>query len=352
MTALDPSAPADPTAAPQPGWYPDPQDSTGSADRWWNGAGWSEHRRRRAWTPPTAPPAPAVAFRTPARTGGSSAAWWSLGLGLLALAVALAVLLEHGSYVWVSTSGVLAVINGIRALRLRDRGPVVVVPAIIGIVAGSLGTTLMLLSLVVPVRFSTFVSTDDLPASGSDAAGPVAAAPLGSSTPLASRAPVGSPAPIPTPSQPLQAWAPSPLPDDQLTTYSAVPTRSITSASAGCGVLSYDPQALPLSRYTETEARQMQDWLSLQSQDIAGSLQSFAKDHRAWPSRLDEDPQSRVLFTIASDGSCLVLGAVPKGTELRYALSPDHGQSALALYNTSLKVGTLWRSVDDTVYWL
>ena len=35
---------SDPNALPIAGWYPDPENEAG--DRWWNGATWSDHRRR------------------------------------------------------------------------------------------------------------------------------------------------------------------------------------------------------------------------------------------------------------------------------------------------------------------
>src|SRR5579875_1035957 len=337
MTSIDSPSHPDPTAAPPPGWYPDPRDTTDSLDRWWNGVEWSGHTRRRPWTPPTAaqPPAPAQPATAARRRTSSSAAWWSLGLGLLALTVAISVIVRQGSYVWVSTSGVFAVINGIRALRARSRTAI----AIAGIVTGSLGTLLMLITLVMPIRF--FVSSDDsLPGGAAAAAAaqaPVAPAPA---APVQSAAPLASPAPTST--QPLQAYAPSALPDDQLNSYSGVPIKSITSASAGCGVLTAEEPALPMMDLHATEARRAQDRMSLESDGIRSGLQAYVKQNNAWPTRIDQDPQTRVLFTIAPDGSCDALGTVSKVTAVRYALSPDHGQAAVALLDTTLKVGTVW----------
>jgi len=56
---------AQPTAGPPPGWYPDPGGS--SAQRWWNGAGWTEALQSVA-APAAAPvaPAPVVAPVAPA----------------------------------------------------------------------------------------------------------------------------------------------------------------------------------------------------------------------------------------------------------------------------------------------
>lgn len=175
MTTLDPSAPTDEAdASPQPGWYPDPEDPYGPAGRWWNGVAWSEHTRRKAM--PIRPVAQAAPLPAPARNPGvvlhNGPAWWSLGLGLLSLALAIGVMVSDADYVWLSTSGVFALFNGIRALRLRSAGLASqLVAPIIGIVAGSLGTMLMLVMLLVPVHF--FVSSDDTLDGSSGAAAPL-----------------------------------------------------------------------------------------------------------------------------------------------------------------------------------
>jgi hypothetical protein len=175
MTTLDPSA-AQTTAGgtPQPGWYPDPQIPNGATDRWWNGIAWSEHVRRRTSTPaPAAPVAPAAA-RT-ARILHNGPAWWSLGLGLVSLGLALAVLLSDSGSVWLSTSGVFAVLNGVRALRLRSAGLASPLAApIIGIVAGALGSLLMLLLVLMPVGTAGDVS----PSGPFDGSASGAAAPM------------------------------------------------------------------------------------------------------------------------------------------------------------------------------
>lgn len=348
MTTLDPAAAHTAAGAtPQPGWYPDPQDPNGATDRWWNGAAWSEHIRRRAWAAP-APAAPASAAGA-SRMLRNGPAWWSLGLGLVSLGIVAGVIVSGADYVWLSTSGVFAVLNGVRALRLRSAGLATALAApIIGIVSGSLGTMLMLLLLLVPIRFTTFVTPGDT----FDGSTGDAAAPLQQTVPQAPSGSVGSAAAAPAPTEPLQAQPPSALPDDQLTTYTGVSIHSVTSASAGCGVLTVTEGALPLSEYRETEARHMQDWLSLESQSLRSGLQSYVKETKGWPSALDEDPQTRVLFTKGPGGSCDVIGPIPKNADVRYAMSPDRGQVAIALYNSTLKVGTLWRSVDDTMYWL
>jgi Protein of unknown function (DUF2510) len=163
MTTIDPASDRPVTTGPLPGWYHDPALQDGSRLRWWDGAGWSEHTRPvTAPAPPTATPAQAPSASTPgfgaARvapplTGTGAArrimhngtAWWSFGLGLVALSIVALVLVGHRNSILISTSGVIAVISGIRALRLRSLGVAdALVPAVLGIVFGALSTLLML----------------------------------------------------------------------------------------------------------------------------------------------------------------------------------------------------------------
>ena len=75
-------------SAPQPGWYADPENPAG--ERWWNGSGWSDHKRSSAeaataapasFAPvdsvasvaPAAPMAPAAPAVDPGFTFGSAA---------------------------------------------------------------------------------------------------------------------------------------------------------------------------------------------------------------------------------------------------------------------------------------
>jgi hypothetical protein len=51
-------------SAPQPGWYADPENPAG--ERWWNGSGWSEHKRDSSEAAASVAPATAVAPATPA----------------------------------------------------------------------------------------------------------------------------------------------------------------------------------------------------------------------------------------------------------------------------------------------
>jgi hypothetical protein len=164
MTTADPMADQPFSTGPQPGWYRDPAVADGSSVRWWTGAAWSEHTRPVvAAPPPVAAPsvsktpagaarpvtsAPRTAAAAPAvaqRAMHNGTAWLSFGLGLLAVTIVSLVFLGHRTSIWISSSGVVAIISGARALRLRSLGVAsAVVPAVLGIVFGALGTLMML----------------------------------------------------------------------------------------------------------------------------------------------------------------------------------------------------------------
>jgi Protein of unknown function (DUF2510) len=154
MTAIDPASDQPTARGPQAGWYNDPGAPDGTRLRWWNGAGWSEHTQPVA-APPTSPAmassvprqGPATAVRGRVMRNGT--AWWSFGLGLLALSVALLMLTSHRTSIWISSSGVIAIISGVRALRIRSLGFAdALVPAALGIAFGGLGTLLMFVRLL------------------------------------------------------------------------------------------------------------------------------------------------------------------------------------------------------------
>jgi len=166
MTAIDPASDQPAIQAPQPGWYHDPAVADGSRLRWWTGALWSEHTRPFA----QAPSAPAVATAAQAgfapratatgrqpgtaqaaqRVMHNGTAWVSFSLGLLALCIALLVLVGHHTSILISSSGIVGIITGVRALRLRSLGfASALVPAVLGIAFGALGTVLMLGMLLV-----------------------------------------------------------------------------------------------------------------------------------------------------------------------------------------------------------
>jgi hypothetical protein len=327
MTTFEPTPPSSVSAEnPAPGWYPDPVRD-GRGERWWTGESWSGHSRSAGETiaaPPVVPAAAApTAFARVAPRNGT--AWAALAFGLAGLGIALGSVFGHGGY-WVSTIGVIAIVQGARAIRLRSQGvATALAPAVAGIAAGALATVLMLALIVLP---STGSGSE--PDSG---AMPGAAAANGT-------APGGM----------LDAVPAQPLPDDALSAYRAVKTRSVTSASARCGVVTAQAQAVPLDQRQRTAARIRQDFIGLQVQQMAQVLAEDVKTTKAWPSVLDVDPETGVVFTPAP--ACAPLGVLPKGAKLQYGRSADRGQVALAVWDPAVKVGTVWRSVDDTVYQL
>ena len=229
-----------------------------------------------------------------------------------------------------STIGVIAIVQGARAMRLRSQGVATAfVPAIAGIAAGALATVLMLALIMLP---PTGTVEGSEPASGaipgSGAAGANGATPDGM----------------------LDAIPAQPLPDDALSSYRAVKTRSVTSAAARCGVVTAQAQAVPFDQQQRTPARVRQDFIDLQVQQMAQVLAQGVQTTKAWPTVLDVDPETGVVFTPAP--ACAPLGVLPKGTQLQYGRSKDHGQVALAVWDPAVEVGTVWRSVDDTVYQL
>jgi hypothetical protein len=336
MTTFDPTPPASAsTENPAPGWYPDPVRD-GRGERWWTGESWSGHSRTAGETmaaPPLVPVASAPATSAPTAftrlAPRNGTAWAALAFGLVALGIALGSIFGHGGY-WVSTIGVIAIVQGARAIRLRSRGEATAfVPAVIGIAAGALATVLMLALVVLP-------STGEEPGSG-----PVSGAMPGSGAVGANGA---------APGGTLDAIPTQPLPDDALSTYRALTTRSVTSAAARCGVVRAQAQVVPLDQRQRTAARVRQDFIDLQVQQMAQVLAQGVKTTKAWPSILDVDPETGVVFTPAP--ACAPLGVLPKGTRLQYGRSKDHGQVALAVWDPAVKVGTVWRSVDDTLYQL
>jgi hypothetical protein len=160
MTAIDPASDHNAARDPQAGWYHDPGSPDGTSLRWWNGAAWSEHTRpvAMASAPPAAPSlAPRVVTAPPATAGNAAAAlrvmhnssaWWSFGFGVVALSIASLAFFGQRTSILISSSGVFAIISGVRALRLRSLGVATAfVPAVLGLVFGALGTLLMLSTL-------------------------------------------------------------------------------------------------------------------------------------------------------------------------------------------------------------
>jgi hypothetical protein len=327
MPTLDPFQ--QPTAYTRAGWYPDPV-TDGRTERWWDGTRWGGYSRPRSTADALPPPEAVAAMRR-----RNSPARLSLLVGILSLLVAVAAVLAGGRF-WFSGTGVIAIVLGVRAIRLRERGlATAVVPAVMGVTAGGFATLVAVALILVPVG----------PSARSAAAGPYGAVPVDP----ASDAPTISA----TASAAVDPGAPQPratLPDRLLDAYTDVPVGSLTAAAAGCGVLQADLEAFPIGGGTGGEAKRMQDFADLQLQAYAGVLlrgpQVTTPMH--WPSAIDVDPETRIVFL--PDDGCQPIGVVPKGDELHYAMSPDRGQAALALWNAAYRTGELWRTVDDTIY--
>jgi hypothetical protein len=249
-----------------------------------------------------------------------SPGWSSLLLGLFAALIAAGMIGRSG-FVGISWLGILAMVLGIRALRLRASGQTRTrIPAVVGMVAGGLATLVMVGSVA-----TYALHPGDATRAGYDSMGT-------------------------TRSAPLDAEPRSQIPDDSLDQYVAAAVRSTTAASAGCGVLSVQPEAVPFDGQARTPRRLRQDYLSLQLSEIIAPIRNEVKTSRAWPRGLDLDPETRTVFLPAP--SCTPLGVIPKGVELRFGSTSDHGQIAIAVWDRTQQVGSLWRSVDDTVYQL
>jgi hypothetical protein len=310
MTTTDPAA----EVRNAPGWYPDPV-TDGRSERWWTGEGWSGHSRPLAAVQPHPPAGPIARPR-------NGTARSALALGVLAMLVAALSLLGTAG-VWISSLGVLAVVLGIRALRLHAAGEATAfVRAVVAIVLGSIATVLMLalwfLPDVVPAGGGSFSDTGVSTADGGTLV-----------------------------REPLEAIGPQRIPDDDLESYTAVPVDSISTVSAGCGTLNAQ-ETFNDSTYARTRARERQDLISSELSTIRAVLTNSTATMATWPTAFDVDPDTGVIFTPAP--SCEAVGTLPTGAELRVGASRDGSQMAFAMWDPTLKVGAVWRSVDDTEY--
>jgi Protein of unknown function (DUF2510) len=162
---------------PPAGWYADPSGSP--AQRWWDGATWSEHLREVAVAQPVVQPrygelAPGHVVPTdpygqpPAQQGGipqhpygdpgngnnanqtprgaynNRAAWMSLIFGIISAAIAISDTSPTSTSIVASTIGIWAVVNGIRAINHYKAGISNNLWApVIGTILGALGTLVM-----------------------------------------------------------------------------------------------------------------------------------------------------------------------------------------------------------------
>lgn len=135
-------------------WYTDPANP--AQLRWWSGIQWTEHTHAPATlqAPATMAVHARVSMSAPAFSAApvdkphNGSAWWSLGLGLLSSIFTISVLLHNSTSIIVSTSGVFAIVNGVRALRLVADGRATArIAPIIGIALGGIGTIIMFASL-------------------------------------------------------------------------------------------------------------------------------------------------------------------------------------------------------------
>jgi Protein of unknown function (DUF2510) len=170
MTNISPTPPA--------GWYADPSGSP--AQRWWDGAKWTEHLQAVPVPQPVAQPRygelapnhiapidPTQRGNFPQQTYGNQgqygdqtyggnpnrnqravhnnrSAWISLIFGVLAAAIAVSDSLPTSTSVFASTIGIFAVVNGIVAINHRRAGISNNLWApVIGIVLGAIATLVM-----------------------------------------------------------------------------------------------------------------------------------------------------------------------------------------------------------------
>ncbi|WP_345762537.1 DUF2510 domain-containing protein [Diaminobutyricibacter sp. McL0608] len=325
-----------------PGWYADPLRADGL--RWWNGDAWTEHVRDAAPPPPVVqptyllPPAQSAQPAAPVqpaypgevaypgqpgyqpqqfvhRPTNNSLAWWSFGLGALSLFLTVSVLIHNSATFIVSTSGILAIINGVRAINHRRQGRATArVLPVLGIVFGSIGTIVMVLSFA--AAFLPHATTD--PTIGAQ--------------------------PQPGTLNPLGRQPKTPLPDTVLNSYNGVAVTTASAQAVGCRLTDL-PLPFPSSTLAKTADRQEQDLMSWDIQPVSQGLVAAKRAAGTWPS-LQVDPADGRVFT----ADCRPIGFIPVGTTLEYAISPDRANAALLIGDATNRLAVLWRSTDNTIY--
>lgn len=341
------------------GWYADPADT--AKLRWWNGTAWSEHTQDVVVVPPVpVEPIPLVARHQPVPThappthftpppgyapGYVAANTYgmreqaiaekpqnlpgrlALLFGILSILVGI-ISVVHILPSLLSLAGVAAIVNGVIALHLVGKGRATArIRPIIGIVLGSLGSLLIIVS-VLGVFANQLVTITGANASAGSTTAP----------------------PPPSPTEPLDVRAKGHLPDQVVGSYIPFPIKTVAAKSIGCTALT-EPRHLPaLGSDSETQLRTdgriLQDQMWDETGYIATAIESHAGPTEPWPTVLYEDIKSRMVF----ERDCTVLGSVPLGATLEYAQSPDKQDFAVAMHNDHFNLIEMFRSVDNSLY--
>jgi hypothetical protein len=112
------------TSQPVAGWYPDPENPT--AERWWDGTGWTDHRRAStvapaatygglpAYTPAPASPYGAPAYAAPAQQNNT--------LAVVGFVLAVGGIVISFGGLTPLAGGIVSIFALVRANRMRAQG--------------------------------------------------------------------------------------------------------------------------------------------------------------------------------------------------------------------------------------